>query len=69
MLKISAFYYVKQKSFIPKKNMIYAFVNIKTKKLCLLTQFSATVLIIAIWSKKWLSRQIQLKCAILEKPF
>ena len=44
MLKISAFYLVKQKSFISKKNMIQAVVNIKTKKLCLLTQFSATVL-------------------------
>ena len=44
MLEISAFYLVKQKSFIPKKSMIYAVVNIKTKKLCLLTQFSAMVL-------------------------
>ena len=32
MLKISAFYVVKQKSFIPKKDMILAVVNIKTKK-------------------------------------
>ena len=32
MQKISAFYLVKQKSFIPKKNMIQAAVNKKTKK-------------------------------------
>ena len=38
MLKVSAFYLEKQKSFIPKKFL--AVVNIKTKKLCLLTQFS-----------------------------
>ena len=44
MLKVSAFYLEKQKSFIPKKNIFHAVVNIKTKKLCLLTQFSATVL-------------------------
>ena len=34
------FYLEKQKSFIPKKNIFLAVVNIKTKKLCLLTQFS-----------------------------
>ena len=39
MLKVSAFYLEKQKSFIPKKYFL-AVVNIKTKKLCLLTQFS-----------------------------
>ena len=39
-LKVSAFYLEKQKSFIPKKNIFLAVVNIKTKKLCLLTQFS-----------------------------
>ena len=32
MLKISDFYLDKQKSFIPKKNIILAVVNIKTKK-------------------------------------
>ena len=39
-LRVSAFYLEKQKSFIPKKNIFLAVVNIKTKKLCLLTQFS-----------------------------
>ena len=39
ILRISAFYLVKQKSFILKRNMIQAVVNIKIKKLCLLTQF------------------------------
>ena len=39
-LKVSAFYLEKQKSFIPEKNIFLAVVNIKTKKLCLLTQFS-----------------------------
>ena len=39
-LKVSAFYLEKQKSFIPKKQFFLAVVNIKTKKLCLLTQFS-----------------------------
>ena len=38
-LKVSAFYLEKQKSFIPKKNIFLVVVNIKTKKLCLLTQF------------------------------
>ena len=38
-LKVSAFYLEKQKSFISKKNFFWAVVNIKTKKLCLLTQF------------------------------
>ena len=32
MLKVSAFYLEKQKSFIPKKNIFLAVVNIKTKK-------------------------------------
>ena len=45
MLKVSAFYLEKQKSFIPKKNIFLAVVNIKTKKLCLLTQFSGKVLV------------------------
>jgi hypothetical protein len=44
MLKVSAFYLEKQKSFIPKKKKNLAVVNIKTKKLCLLTQFSGKVL-------------------------
>ena len=44
MLKVSAFYLEKQKSFIPKENIFLAVVNIKTKKLCLLTQFSGKVL-------------------------
>jgi hypothetical protein len=44
MLKVSAFYLEKQKSFIPKKNIFLAVVNIKTKKLCLLTQFFGKVL-------------------------
>ena len=39
-LKVSAFYLEKQKSFISKKKFFWAVVNIKTKKLCLLTQFS-----------------------------
>ena len=39
-LKVSAFYLEKQKSFIPKKKIFLAIVNIKTKNLCLLTQFS-----------------------------
>ena len=39
-LKVSAFYLEKQKSFISKKMFFCAVVNIKTKKLCLLTQFS-----------------------------
>ena len=43
-LKISVFYLVKQKSFI-SKNMVSVVVNIKTKKLYLLTQFSAMVLL------------------------
>ena len=43
MLKFSASYLEKQKSFIPKKNLFLAVVN-KTKKLCLLTQFSGKVL-------------------------
>ena len=45
MLKVLAFYLEKQKSFIPKKNIFLAVVNIKTKKLCLLTQFSGKVLV------------------------
>ena len=45
MLKVSAFYLEKQKSFIPKKNIFLAVVNIKTKKLCLLTQFSVKILL------------------------
>jgi hypothetical protein len=44
MLKVSAFYLEKQKSFIPKKVIFQAVVNIKIKKLCLLTQFSVKVL-------------------------
>ena len=44
MLKVSAFYLEKQESFIPKKNIFLAVVNVKTKKLCLLTQFSGKVL-------------------------
>ena len=40
MLKVLASYLEKQKSFIPKKSIFWAVVNIKTKKLCLLTQFS-----------------------------
>ena len=44
MLKVSAFYLEKQNSFIPKKNIFWAVADIKTKKLCLLTQFSRTVL-------------------------
>ena len=39
-LKVSAFYLERQKSFIPKKKFFLAVVNIKTKNLCLLTQFS-----------------------------
>ena len=39
-LKVSAFYLERQKSFIPKKKIFLAVVNIKTKNLCLLTQFS-----------------------------
>ena len=39
-LKVSAFYLEKQKSFIPEKNIFLAVVNMKTKNLCLLTQFS-----------------------------
>jgi hypothetical protein len=39
-----SFYLVKQKSFI-SKNMVSVVVNIKTKKLYLLTQFSAMVLL------------------------
>ena len=45
MLKVSAFYLEKQKSFIPKKYIFQAVVNIKTKKLCFLTQFSVKVLL------------------------
>ena len=44
MLKVSAFYLEKQKSFIPKKIFFQPVVNIKTKKLCLPTQFSVKVL-------------------------
>ena len=44
MLKVSASYLKKQKSFNAKKNIFLAVVNIKTKKLCLLTQFSGKVL-------------------------
>ena len=43
MLKVSAFYLEKQKSLIPKKVFFQAIFNIKTKKLCLLTQFSVKV--------------------------
>jgi hypothetical protein len=46
MLKVSTSYLEKQKSFNPKKNNFLALVNIKTKKLCLLTQFFGKVLII-----------------------
>ena len=46
ILKVSAFYLEKQKSFIPKKN--FFFVNINTKKLCLPTQFSVKVLVLCI---------------------
>ena len=44
MLKVSALYLEKQKSSIPEKKNVLAVVNIKTKKLCLLSQFSVTVL-------------------------
>ena len=40
MLKVSAFYLEKQKSFIPKKIVFWPFSISKQKKLCLLTQFS-----------------------------
>ena len=40
ILKVSAFYLERQKSFIPKKIFFLAVVNFKTKNLCLLTQFS-----------------------------
>ena len=43
MMKASAFYLKKRKSFIPKKTL-KAIVNIETEKLCLLTQLSVTVL-------------------------
>ena len=39
-LKVSAFYLEKQKSFIPKKNFFKPLSISKTKKLCLLSQFS-----------------------------
>ena len=45
ILKVSAFYLEKQKSFISKKNIFQVVVNIKTKKLCLPTQFSGRVLV------------------------
>ena len=44
MLKVLAFHFEKQISFIPKKTFFLAVVNIKTKKLSLLTQFSGKVL-------------------------
>ena len=44
VLKVSAFYLEKQKSIIPEKNNFQAVVKIKTKKLCLPTQFSGRVL-------------------------
>ena len=44
MLKVSVFYLEKQKSFIPKKDILESIVNIKTKNLFLLTQFLVKVL-------------------------
>ena len=48
MLKVSASYLEKQKnkSFISKKDIFLAVVNIKTKKLCLLSQFPGKVLVV-----------------------
>ena len=43
ILKVSAFY-LEKKSFIPRINIFQGVANIKTKKLCLLTQFSVKVL-------------------------
>ena len=45
MLKGSAFYLEKQKSFILENNTFQSVVNIKTKNLCLLTQSSVRVLV------------------------
>jgi hypothetical protein len=44
MLKVSAFYIEKQKSFIPKKKYFLGRSEYQNKKLCLLTKFSVTVL-------------------------
>ena len=43
---------------IPKKNMIQAVVNIKTKKLCLLTQFSVKVLSLGTQNEYVFTRQL-----------
>ena len=48
-----AFYLDKQKSFIHKKNIFLAVVNIKTKKLCLLTQFSRRFWICWFQKRAW----------------
>ena len=45
ILKVSAFYLEKQKSFIPKKEFFHAVVNIKIKKLCFPNQFSVKILV------------------------
>ena len=64
MLKVSAFYLEKQISFIPKK-IFFRPLSIKTKKFCLLTQFSAKVLtgticksIFGLAQKIWTSQNI-----------
>ena len=49
MLKVPASYLEKQKCFFLKKVFFLAVVNIKTKKLCLLTQFSGKVLAVSCW--------------------
>ena len=46
-MKVSDSYFEKQKSFIREKNIFLAVVNVKTKKLCLLAQFSGKVLVYA----------------------
>ena len=61
MLKVSAFYLEKQKSFIPKKNMTWAVVSKKAKRVptdgALLSQFLVKVLIIAIYIHNLLNRK------------
>jgi hypothetical protein len=44
MLKVSAFYLEKQKSFIPKK-IFFGRCQYQNKKLCLLTQFLEKILV------------------------
>ena len=66
MLKVSAFYLEKKN--ITKGNIFSAIVNIKTKKLCLLTQFSVKVLVHCLQTQAgpFLHKLLQISCCVIQ---